>query len=279
METLRFAFSGGEHDAHLLAPLTDYLSTAIGMRVLPTPLATYPALFETMRSEWCAIGWLPPLVAHDLSVCRVAAPLVTASRKAGSSYASCFVATLESRIWHAGQLEGKRVGWVSKLSAAGYVVPRMHLASLGYCPEGFFKSEKIYGTHAAVRRALGSECDVIATYVETGFGEVGTMPIDVPHRIVATSGPIPADVITASMLLPGQLRDRLFRALLAFEPDPISWLARATRLMRFRPVSATHWSQLEHWQDRGRRESDRVRELAPAHMAVSGSCLNQPKTA
>jgi ABC-type phosphate/phosphonate transport system substrate-binding protein len=222
-------------------------------------LPTYPALVEALRSEWCALGWLPPLVGHDLSLCRTATPLVVASRAGGSTYFAGFIASERSRIWHLGQLAGKRVGWVSKLSAAGYVVPRLHLASIGLLPENLFASEKIYGSHRAVRSALEFDCDVVATYLEMGAGEEAICAgVEAPHRIVAVSGPIPSDVVSASVTLTGELRDRIFRALLAFEADPTSALVRTTRLARFAPVPALHWSSLERWQDRSRRESDRV---------------------
>lgn len=256
---LRFAFSGKDCDAEQLSPLTDFPSIETGLRVIPTPLPTYPALVEALRSEWCTLGWLPPLVGHDLSICRTATPLVVASRDGGSTYFAGFIASERSRIWHLGQLAGKNVGWVSKLSAAGYVVPRLHLASIGLVPENLFASEKIYGSHAAVRRALDFDCDVIATYLEMGSGEEAICAhVETPHRIVAVSGPIPSDVVSASVTLTGELRDRIFRALLAFEPDPGSALVRNTRLSRFSPVPALHWCSLERWQDRSRRESDRV---------------------
>jgi phosphonate transport system substrate-binding protein len=262
METLRFAFSGNEQDASILLPLTEFLSAETGLRFEPAPLANYPALYEALRSGWCAVGWLPPLVGHDLSVCRIATPLVAASRDIGSAYFSAFVASMRSGIWHLGQLAGKRVGWVSKLSAAGYVVPRLHLAAVGIEPNGLFASEKIYGSHDAVRRALELDCDVIATYLETGYeGSALGMSITTPHRIVATSGPIPSDVVSARVGLPTELCDRISRALLAFEPEHGSSLKRTKRLLRFAPMSPSHWSSLERWQDRSRRESDRVRQL------------------
>jgi ABC-type phosphate/phosphonate transport system substrate-binding protein len=262
METLRFAFSGSDREARLLLPLTEFLSTATNLRIEPAPLANYPALCEALRSGWCSLGWLPPLVGHDLSVCRIATPLVAASRDIGSTYFAGFIASVRSGIWHLGQLAGKRVGWVSKLSAAGYVVPRLHLASVGIEPEGLFASEKMYGTHDAARRALASDCDVIATYLETGYDRDSlAMSIPTPHRIVATTGPIPSDVVSAHEGLSVDLCDRLSRALLAFEPEPGSSLTRSKRLLRFSPISASHWSSLERWQDRSRRESERVRQL------------------
>jgi ABC-type phosphate/phosphonate transport system substrate-binding protein len=263
METLRFAFSGSEQDARILLPLTEFLSVATNLHFEPVPLANYPALYEALRSGWCAVGWLPPLVGHDLSVCRIATPLVAASRDIGSTYFSGFIASERSGIWHLGQLAGKRVGWVSKLSAAGYVVPRLHLSSVGIEPEGLFASEKMYGTHDAVRRALEMDCDVIATYLETGYDcDSLAMSIATPHRIVATSGPIPSDVISARDGLSTELCDRISRALLAFEPETGSSLTRVKRLLRFTPISTSHWSALERWQDRSRRESERVRQLS-----------------
>lgn len=259
MKTLRFAFSGGDREVEQLLPLTNFLTKETGVLVMPTPLPTYPALVEALRSEWCALGWLPPLVGHDLSICRTATPLVVASRDGGSTYFAGFIASERSRIWHLGQLAGKHVGWVSKLSAAGYVVPRLHLASIGLLPENLFASEKIYGSHHAVRSALESGCDVVATYLEMGPGEEAICArVETPHRIVAVSGPIPSDVISASVTMTSELRDRIFRALLAFEADPTSALVRNTRLARFAPVPASHWCSLERWQDRSRRESDRV---------------------
>lgn len=255
METLRFAFSSVDGDVRPLRPLTTHLSKEIGVRVEPAPAATYPALLEAMRTGWAALGWLPPLLAHDMSVCRDAVPIVAANRELGSSYFAALVATQASGIWHVGQLAGKRIGWVSKMSAAGYVVPRLHLTATGIELEGLFSSERFYRSHTAVRAALGGDRDVVATYLEVTADAGVAVPIDVPHRIVATCGPIPSDVIASSTSLPAEIRRALFHALLAYEPEPGTSLARTTRVARFMALSPSHWTSLERWLDHSRRRS------------------------
>jgi phosphate/phosphite/phosphonate ABC transporter binding protein len=169
------------------------------------------------------IAWAPPLLAIDLER-ETQAKIRLCSRRAGRlDYMSVLFVPAASSIEKFEELEGKRVAWVAKESSAGYVVPRLQIASQGLDPENLFAEETFRRTHEAVVRAvMAGESDVGATFASfperqhepnnpgigqgagplstAGWLEVGVKNEEV--RIVSIAGPIPSDVIAMSTALP-----------------------------------------------------------------------------
>src|SRR5206468_2425304 len=62
------------------------------------------------------------------------------------------------------ELRGRRAAWVQRDSAAGYLVPRMHLAAQGFDVLRFFSRELFVHAHSGVIDAVVSgDADVGAT--------------------------------------------------------------------------------------------------------------------
>ena len=106
-------------------------------------------------------------------------------------------------------LEGARAAWVDRQSVSGYLLIRAHLRSLGIMPERAFTSDRFFGSHEAVVRAVvDGSADVGATFIHlderpgrreprilrAGWG-------DAKVRVIAHAGPIPSDVVAASTRL------------------------------------------------------------------------------
>src|SRR5438552_9152847 len=118
-------------------------------------------------------------------------------------------------------LKGKRLAFVSEQSGAGYLLALAVLAGAGFT-EPDLRGKKFLGDHAAVCKAvLEGAADAGATFANDGRGgalagcqeTVGDKAHEL--RVVATSDPIPNDVIALRPGAPVALRDELRTALLA----------------------------------------------------------------
>jgi ABC-type phosphate/phosphonate transport system substrate-binding protein len=166
-----------------------------GLEVEPAFVPSYAAMYGVLEHRVCAIGWAPPLVAADLLRGRDVDPIALVARNGSPTYWSALVTKRESRMWHVGQLAQARIGWVSRLSAAGYVVPRAHLSLVRVSLT--FAKETFHHTHARLAEALASDAvDAIATYAIAQGG------ICVPHvpegRILGVAGPIPGELVVSA---------------------------------------------------------------------------------
>lgn len=215
--------------------LCELLSQATGQVFYPHHALSYGELAAGLERGDLGMAWAPPITAIDLLERAQATLLVTPVRKGSTLYHSALVVrpggpkSLE-------ELRGKRAGWVDRDSAAGYIVPRLHLASKGLDPDGFFAQDLFLGSHVAVIEAvLSGRIDVGATFakIEPGTGRIlhaaWTTPdgkARSPVEVLMTIGPIPSDVIVASNRLPQDVRQRIFRWFI--EPGS----ARASHLLQ-----------------------------------------------
>ena len=202
----------------LLGELCEHLHRDLGLAVTPYLAASYGDLARAFAQGELAFGWMPPLVLLDLEERGVARPLALPVRRGSTSFSSALVVrrhgprSLE-------ELQGYRVGWVDKESAAGYQVPRLHLAAQGIDVGRFFGGEVFLGTHFAVVDAVVSgRVDVGATFctLEAESGRVltagwtdaeGTAIRAV--EVLTTMGPVPNDCIAAAPRLPPEMHARL----------------------------------------------------------------------
>jgi phosphonate transport system substrate-binding protein len=213
-------------------------------------VADYEALTDALRRGRCDLAWTPPLLAHGWIRNEGAAGLVAVGRKGGVTYHTALVVAESSAATSLQDLAGARAGWVSKLSAAGYVFPRLLLRSHDIEPAKHFSRETLYGSHDAVAHALASgEADVIASYAAPNRVTRAVEPRDigVPVRVIASAGPIPGDVILATKDLSKEARIAVTRALLGLQVQPGGALDRLMNAMRFEPLPHKHFELLDRW--------------------------------
>jgi ABC-type phosphate/phosphonate transport system substrate-binding protein len=242
------------------------------LELAPVYLSSYAALLRAAEIDPSLVAWVPPLIAQDLFRARVATPVVAVGRGGATSYFSAIVVGAHAGAVGLGDLRGARMGWVSKLSAAGYVVPRRYLESLGVDPETTFRSEAFFGSHERAADALVSgEVDAVATHARLAPSRRTLLLLDALHRarIVAVAGPIPGDVVVAGVGLDVLLRERLKRALLACNVRPDGALARLMNVTRFEPATAAHFEWLSRWSN-DRSSSAPVHYPPPADLASAG---------
>ena len=118
-------------------------------------------------------------------------------------------------------LKGKRLAFVSEQSGAGYLLALSVLAGAGFT-EPDLRGRKFLGDHAAVCKAvLDGTADAGATFANDGRGgalagceqTLGARAKEL--RVLATSDPIPNDVIALRPGASTALRDQLRASLLA----------------------------------------------------------------
>jgi len=238
-----------------LKELCAIVSDVAGVTFAPRHAPSYRELAQGIRRGDVGIAWMPPLPAIELDEEGVAAPLALPWRQEGTSYYSALV-TREGRAKGVADLQGKRVAWVDKESAAGYLVPRMHLASIGMDPRTFFSQETFARSHLGVVDAVASgAADVGATFctldpatrrvVTAGWKAAdGSRIRDL--EVIATLGPIPNDAIVASIRVPASIRSSLTRWLLAPDDRSRDLLAELFQVRSFRVASSAHFDELRH---------------------------------
>lgn len=170
----------------------------------------YHRLLEALEAGDIDVAWLPPILA-GLAVARGRVlPIATPVRDGAAFYSTALIARADSPYRTAADLKRVRVAWVDRRSAAGYLVIRAHLRSIGIDLEKAFGADQFLGAHDAVARAVNDrEADVGASYVHfdpvTG-GVLRSGWRDFDMRVLAHAGPIPSDMLAIGTHVPEDLR-------------------------------------------------------------------------
>jgi ABC-type phosphate/phosphonate transport system substrate-binding protein len=251
------------HDARgLFEELCGIASRATGKTFIPRIATSYPELVRGIETREVALAWLPPVPTIDLEARRGAHVLVIPSRRGQTSYHAAFVVR-RGGPKSLKELRGRRAAWVHRDSAAGYLIPRMHLAANGIEVLRFFARELFVHSHAAVVEAIvAGEADVGATFcnvdaatgrvVRAGWLDERGDPVR-PVETLATMGPIPNDALVAAGDLAAAERAGVTRWLLSLsgarEPEKVRALELFGRLLgatEFRVASTDHYEALRH---------------------------------
>lgn len=240
-EEARLAFDEMAREVRERAPLS----------LEPVFTSSYAGLALALERDACDAAWSPPVVAQGLLASSIGAPLVAVGRGGGTSYYSVLLARGEGPVG-VQALSQARIAWVSKLSAAGYMVPSLYLRSIGLEPDELFSSQTFLGTHDAALRALGDgQVDLAATYATLPRGgRALVLPVAAPAavRVVIAAGPIPGDVIFAASHLARSVRDSLRGAFLAIQVSEKGPLARLMDVSRFEVPALDHFETLRRWR-------------------------------
>lgn len=236
-----------------LAEVCEQLSRLIGGVLFPQVSLSYRELADSIERGQLGFAWLPPLLAIDLEDRRQVLPLALPVRRGTTSYHAALI-TRHGGPRTLDELRGKRAAWVDRASAAGYVIPRMHLVGAGFDVAALFASETFVHTHDAVIDAvLSGRADVGATFCSVEprthrvLSAAWTAPDGSAHKpvaVLALAGPIPNDGVFAATTVPADVRQRLLDALLAPEPGLRAALDAVFRGETFRASSTSHYEPL-----------------------------------
>lgn len=220
-----------------------------GFALEPVFVRDYAALYDAVHLHEVDCAWAPPFVARDLARDGAADPCATVNRRGGTHYYSAIVGKDTLRT----PADITRFGWVSHMSAAGYLVPRAYLKSIGISFET--REEKFFHTHARSMEALRMGIvDAIATYASADRASPDELP-RVPHafegaRVLATIGPIPGDLIVCSRALAPQTTARVAEILRATHIGERAALATLMGATGFGEVPPHHLDTLARWVPR-----------------------------
>lgn len=193
------------------------LATAVRTVVVPHGFAHYRELLDGMHDGKVDLAWLPPVVALRASARGRTLPIALPVRGGVSTFSSALFSRPGSPIKTPADLIAVRVAWVDRDSAAGYLVIRAALKARGVDLDRAFASEVFVGSHDAVVHAvLSGAVDVGATFAHldatgtrvenAGWGAAAA-------QVIAHGGPIPADVVAASIRMAVPLIRSVQRAL------------------------------------------------------------------
>jgi len=237
----------------LLAQACEGMTKASGVVICGHHARSYRDLLTGVEQGTLGLAWMPPLLAMELEDRQKGSPFVLPVRRGADSFLSALITrrggprTLE-------ELKGTRAAWVDRSSAAGYLVPRMHLEASGLDPAGLFSQELFLGNHVAVVDALlGDRADVAATYCTadprtsriftagwTNHDGTQTKPVEV----LCTSGPIPNDALVISAAVPSEVKAALLRWLTTLDSKAREVFGALVRAERFRAATPAHYAPL-----------------------------------
>ncbi len=232
-----------------LETLCAALAPSLGIEVEPVGLWHYSRLLESLSLGDVDVAWLPPLLALKAMGRGRVLPIALPVRGGESSYFTVLFSRADTRIRSPKDLVAMRAAWVDRQSAAGYQIIRAALRAEGVNLETAFMAEQFLGVHDAVARAvMDGEADVGATfaYIDPTTGIVRRAGWgDAKVQIVAKAGPIPSDVVAASVRLPAKLIRNVQKCLVS---PPNEAIAKSSRTLfsadSFVPPVAEHFEPL-----------------------------------
>jgi phosphonate transport system substrate-binding protein len=213
--------TGAAQGAQGLEHLVGYLSDTLGRRVVGVQADSYSGLVSALERGKLQFAWMPPLLLV-LAQERIALqPLVATVRKGQLDYRAVLFSLEEAPHRGLADFRGRTVAWVDRTSAAGYLYPRLHLASRGIDPDAHFGAELLLGSHTEVVRAVDAgRADVGATFAvqpplgtavqRAGFLDAGATR---PMRVIDWTPAIPNDLIIAHGLIERPLQHDFAQAL------------------------------------------------------------------
>ena len=230
------------------------VSEGTGALFEPTVASSYEELSSLVEDGEVGLAWLPPMPTIELESRNRATVLAIPARNGATTYHSALVVR-RGGPRTIGDLRTRRAVWVQRDSAAGYLVPRMHLAASGIDVLRYFSRELFVHAHPAVIDAIVSgDADVGATYchVDPAGRVVRGAWIDDdgrssrPIEVLATFGPIPNDALVGSNELPATTRSALARWLLAPPPRARELFQKLLGSSDLRVPAPAHYDTLKH---------------------------------
>lgn len=182
------------------------LGAIMGVEVTAGAYPDYLALLEAMNEGHADLAWLPPVIALRSASQGSTLPVALPIRNGLAWFSAALFARPDTALTSLESLRGSRVAWVDPQSASGYLVIRAWMRSQGYDPQNVFAQEHFLGSHESVVQAvMRGDADVGATFAHLGEDMQWVRSAGWGHhqvRVLALAGPIPSDVVAASVRLP-----------------------------------------------------------------------------
>ena len=202
--------------------LSHLLEVATGYHFESFVATSYAGVIEAMGAGRADIGWLNTfsyVIAHQKYGAEVR--LVTV-RFGLPYYRAEIIAQSSAGVNTLADLKGKRFAFVDPASTSGYLFPLAGLKKAGYDPQKFFGQTIFAGSHNNVVLAVyQGRVDAGAVFEDARGSVQKTLPdIMQKLKVVWKSDPIPNDTVSFRRELPGDVKDRVTKALLRFSQEP-----------------------------------------------------------
>jgi len=98
------------------------------------------------------------------------------------------------------------MGWVSRRSVTGFLLPRLYLESFGVDADALFATQRFCGSHESAAEALvNGSVDAVAT----DSRRLGAILQQMRARVLASIGPLPSDLLVAGCGVPLAVQEGL----------------------------------------------------------------------
>ncbi len=252
----------GDADAFVLDGLCIALTKMLDMPVHGINCRSYQDLATELEMGRVDYAWMSPtlmlLTAEHIQL----RPLLSAVRDDRTTYCSALFVDGSMPITTVEELQDRTVAWVDRMSASGYLFPRLQLASRGIDPSRFFRKELFLRSHTEVVKAvLDGRADVGATYAQRPDGDQPIARAGFLHvapkrevRVIEWSRSIPNDMIVGHGLRSRPEHRELVNAIMSLseQENGRRLLYRAFHAERFELTSQQVLKPLEELIDAAR---------------------------
>ncbi|MBV8084378.1 MAG: phosphate/phosphite/phosphonate ABC transporter substrate-binding protein, partial [Chloroflexi bacterium] len=209
-----------------MAPVVDYLSKTIGLKINYVQTTSYSSVIEAMRAgkvDLASYGPLSYVIAKDQAnaISLVAIPQQTDGTL---GYHSEIITNVNSGITDVKQLQGKTFAFADPASTSGYLFPQLMLYDDGVTDyKSFFKTTSFSGGHQQSLVAIANNkvdaagvCDTcIAGFIQAGIAKQSDI------RVLQTSPLIPPSPWAIRADIDPALHQAILNAFLNEPPEVI----------------------------------------------------------
>lgn len=186
-----------------LQPLAAMIGAMLGVPIEVQPAQSYESLVQAVSKGEVDIALLSPASYVHARRQQPRLHLVGRAITQGvSEYAAFIVVRASDPLYTLADLRGKRMAWVDRMSASGYIYPFGAFRRQGLVPDQLFSQQQFYGTHdLALNALLRGEADACAVASGTFERLVTIAGTDRPRaalRILHKTGRIPFDALVVS---------------------------------------------------------------------------------
>lgn len=196
-------FESVERTRSDLQPLAKLIGELLGVPVVVDPAKNYASLVQAVSRGEVDIALLSPASYVHARRQQPRLHLVGRAITQGvSEYAAFIVVRAGDPLRSLADLRGKRMAWVDRMSASGYIYPFGAFRREGLVPDQLFADQRFYGTHdLALQALLSGQADACAVASGTFERLVAIAGNDRPRaalRILHKTGKIPFDALVVS---------------------------------------------------------------------------------
>jgi serine/threonine-protein kinase len=205
--------------------VANWLKKRFDRDVRPVVVGDYQALVEAISEGEVDFAWMPPIsFVHAAE--RGVGIVALAQRFGRPTYESAIVVRADSPLLSLEDLRGKSIAYVERGSASGYLFAADLIGRELGRPDAVLKEQHFQGSHKAACDAVARKwTDAAVTYivrdaqgriVYSGWLDLGA---PMPLRVLATTAPIPCDVIAHRPGIATGMVERLAKTLTDVDDD------------------------------------------------------------